>query len=111
MDLGQPHGVVAEVFRRAHLGHRLVEGLRVGYAGRRLELGEEAELHRQVGNPNSDVMRAPACSALIASLDGRSVNRLAESRMRGSRVRSPALLMNTPAIPITPSTPRSLPTS
>jgi hypothetical protein len=45
VQLGEPHGVVAEILGRRHLGQRVGEGLGLVGPGTPFELGEEADLH------------------------------------------------------------------
>jgi hypothetical protein len=44
VELAEPHRVEAELLRRPHLGHGLLEGGRLAHAVRALELGEQPEL-------------------------------------------------------------------
>src|SRR3989441_7272855 len=50
----------------------------------------------QVARPNSDVIRVESSITAISSSEGRSSKRLAASRTRGSRARSPAVFRKTP---------------
>jgi len=45
MDLGEPHGVEAEVLGHLHLRQRLVERRRLGHARRAVELREQTKFH------------------------------------------------------------------
>jgi hypothetical protein len=56
MDLGQPHGIEAEVLGRLHLGERFVERRRLRHPGRTLEFREEPRLH---GDPLPVAQKLP----------------------------------------------------
>jgi hypothetical protein len=58
-----------------------------------------ADARPQAGSSNSDVIRVEPSKASIAASGGRHSKRLAASRTRGSRARSPAVSMQMPGRP------------